>query len=1484
MSQNENEARQRSLNLPADSGLYSFRHEHDACGVGLVANLTNRADHDIIKKGITVLKNLMHRGAAGSDPDTGDGAGILFALPDAFFRRIVPIALPPAGRYAVAMLFNGRGEEERIDEIIRSEGASIIHWRDVPVNPDAVGPVARESCPLIRQFFVSGEAYADQDAFERKLLVMRRRLEKELHDAYLPSFSSRNIVYKGLLLATQIDHFYPDLSEEDLVSPLAIVHQRYSTNTFPTWKLAHPFRYLAHNGEINTLRGNLNQMRGREPFLASPLFGDDLPKLLPLIDENQNDSACLDNMLELLVCAGRSLPHAMLMLMPQAWGVNYHLGRDVRGFFDYHSALMEPWDGPAAVAFTDGVNAGAILDRNGLRPARYTLTKDGLFVLASETGVLDIPAGDVVLKGRLGPGEMIWCDLQKQRLIGDAELKNSIARQQPYRRWAEENKISISGLFDSINPSLVNGDLAAQQRLFGWTREDVDIIVGSMAATGHEPLGSMGNDASLAVLSEKPQLLYNYFKQLFAQVTNPPIDPIREELVMSLTTYIGNQGNILSDSAQRASIIKLSRPILTDEDLRRICAVRETRVSTAVLQLGWHNSLEEAITRLEERAVAAVKNGHNILVLSDKDLPDDLTPMPALLGCAAVNRALIRKGLRPPVGLIVQSGEVREIMHYALLLGFGATAINPYLALQTVTALTQNQQLSVSAPKAASNYITAVEKGILKVMSKMGISTLRSYRSAQIFEAVGINRNVIDRYFPGTASRIGGIDLYDIAREARQRQADALGQTGMSLLPSGGQYRFRKDGENHLWTPDSLSLFRQAVQNNDADKYRAYAQCINNQARHLCTLRGLFDFATATPVPLAEVESVESIIHHFVSGAMSLGSLSPEAHEAIAIAMNRLGAMSNCGEGGEDPDREKPGANGEVRSSAIRQVASGRFGVTISYLANARELQIKMAQGAKPGEGGQLPGHKVDAAVARVRHSTPFVTLISPPPHHDIYSIEDLAQLIFDLRNANPEARVSVKLVSEVGVGTIAAGVAKGHADVILISGHDGGTGASPLTSIKHAGLPWELGLAEAQQTLVKNKLRGRVRLQVDGQLKTGRDVVIGALLGADEFGFATTLLVCLGCVMMRKCHDNSCPVGVATQDPELRKCFRGKPEYIENFLRLLAGEAREILASLGLRSLDEAVGRSDLLVMNRAINYYKTRKLDFSAIFHRESAGQIRWDGSRFPVESFDQEQLLPKLQKAVNKGSKAHIQCAIRSVHRSIGATLSCAITRKHGPQGLPQDNIRVDFNGVAGQSFGAFLAPGVTFRLEGEANDYVGKGLSGGTIIITPPTGSGFVAKDNAIVGNVVGYGGTSGQLFLNGRAGERFAIRNSGFNAVVEGVGDHGCEYMTGGRVVVIGPTGVNFAAGMTGGVAYVLDEHNDFDLHCNLGSIDLESIDAGSADETELLALLREHHALTGSAAAAAILADWENARGTFVKVMPIEYRQALRRQNQSVEE
>ena len=1468
--------------------LYDPANEHDACGVGLVANINNVASHQIVLQGITVLKRLMHRGAAGGDPETGDGAGLLLSMPHKFFRKLYP-TLPE--RYGVAMFFventlEASAFDAKIKEIAEAEGVKVLNFREVPVNPEKIGRTARETLPHIRQVFFDGSSFESDGAFDIKLYVVRRLAEKACKGLYVCSCSRRSIVYKGLLLASQIEGFYKDLNDLDFESPIALVHQRYSTNTFPTWPLAHPFRYLAHNGEINTLRGNLNSLRAREPHLKSEIIGDDLQKLLPLVPGGQSDSASLDNMFELLVAAGRSLPHAMMMLMPQAWGQKHYLGRDVRGFFEYESMLMEPWDGPAAVAFSDGVNAGAILDRNGLRPARYTLCKDGLFVMASETGVLDLHDDEVEEKGRLKPGEIIYLDLENHRILKNAEMKAQVARSKPYRRWVAENKMSVRGLFSEINPSDVPEDILVQQKRFGYSAEDLSIILQPMAKNGAEPIGSMGNDAALAVLSDKPQPLFNYFKQLFAQVTNPPIDPIREELVMSLTTYIGNHGNILEETPEQAHLIKIPRPIVTEDEIRRFENIGDKSFKAKVLKMqfplgGDGSVLEAALQNLAGDAVRAVNDKFDIIVLSDKNIDWGYVPIPSLLATACVNRALVEAGVRPEIGLIVQSGEVREVMHFALLLGYGATVINPYLAFESITNMCHNGDLDVAPVTAAANYVKAVDKGLLKIMSKMGISTLRSYRSAQIFEAVGLNHELIEKFLPGTASRIEGIGLEEIAREVGERQKIAFADAS-KVLQSGGQYAFRKEGEKHLWTPQSLAAFRQAVQGGDYEKFKVYSKLINDQSERQATLRGLFKFKQTTPIDISEVESRESIIHHFVAGAMSLGSLSPEAHETIAIAMNRIGAMSNCGEGGEDPDRDTPAANGDIRSSAIRQIASGRFGVTIDYLRHAKDLQIKMAQGAKPGEGGQLPAHKVNEFVARIRHSIPNVSLISPPPHHDIYSIEDLAQLIYDLRNANPKARVSVKLVSEVGVGTIAAGVAKAHADVVLISGHDGGTGASPLTSIKHAGLPWELGIAEAEQTLVLNDLRGRIKLQVDGQLKTGRDVVVAALLGAEEFGFATNLLVSLGCVMDRKCHTNQCPMGIATQDPDYRKRFAGKPEYVENFLYFIADEVREILASLGLKSLSEACGRSDLLERDEAIAFYKAHNLDFSKIFETVNGGIKSFDKNFVKEElvNFDRRELRPFVADTLKTGKAVELCTVVHNTDRTVGTELSGEVDEHFGVKGLPEDTIKVHLQGVAGQSFGAFLAPGVTLDLEGEANDFMGKGLSGGKIIVRPPSNASFKAEDNVIAGNVIGYGGTSGKIFINGLAGERFGIRNSGMLLVSEGVGDHGCEYMTGGRVVVLGRVGVNFAAGMTGGFAYVYDETGHFDLSCNVDSADLESVLPGTESESELLDIINQHVQATGSEKGKRILENWNSERPKFVKVFPVDYRNALLKKGQ----
>jgi len=1485
--------------LPSEQGLYDPSFEHDACGVGFLVNINGEKTHSIIEDGVKVLNNLLHRGATGADMETGDGVGILFQIPDQFFRKEckkLSIDLPPEGQYGVGMFFMPKSEEARktcrqvIEETVQTEGLQFLGWRDLPVDETALGMKALEEMPFINQCFVGG---LQGDALERKLYVVRKQTKKKLSALlsekdrfYVPSFSCYTIVYKGLMLPKQVNQFYQDLCDQDMVSSLAIIHQRYSTNTFPSWALAQPFRHLAHNGEINTLRGNRNWMASREDKLKSEVLGDDIKKITPVIEEGGSDSAALDNALELLYKGGRSLEHAMMMLVPQAWGVKYPIGPDLRGFFEYHAGLMEPWDGPATVAFTDGRFIGAVLDRNGLRPARYTITKDGFMVFASEAGVLNIPPEEVKEKGALRPGEMILIDVHKHRVMKNVEIKNNLAHRQPYRRWVAENRIDIHGFFNAVLPLQPDKKkLQFNKRLFGYTREDINILLGPMAITGHEPIGSMGSDQPLAILSEKPQLLYWYFKQLFAQVTNPPIDPYREELVMSLMTFIGNTDDILRESPQHARLVKLKYPILSNGDLKRIQGLLYKDFRCATFSMGFQaggngHNLKEGLEHLSKNVEKAVRDGRRIIILSDKELEDGHTPIPALLGVAAVNRHLLEKGLRTKVGLIVQTGEAREVMHMALLLGYGASAINPYLAFDIIADAAMNKHLEgeISVPKALENYIGALCKGLLKIMSKMGISTLRSYRNAQIFEALGLSREVVDTYFVGTPSRIGGLDLDGIAREANARYDQAHDRNiHPNVLPSGGQYRYRKDGERHLWSPQTISLLQQATRENNQEKYRQYAELINNQTRQQSTLRGLFKFKPSSSIPLGEVESAESIMKRFVTGAMSFGSISKEAHETLAIAMNRIGGMSNSGEGGEDPARYIPLENGDSRCSAIKQIASGRFGVTSEYLVNARELQIKIAQGAKPGEGGQLPGHKVNEEIARVRHSTPGVTLISPPPHHDIYSIEDIAQLIHDLHCANTNARVSVKLVSEVGVGTVAAGVAKGKADMILISGYDGGTGASPLSSIKHAGVCWELGLSETQQTLVLNNLRSRVRLQVDGSIKTGRDVIVGALLGAEEFGFATTTLVVMGCLMMRDCHKNTCPVGVATQNPDLRKRFKGKPEHVVNFLRFIAEEVREYMARLGFSKMDEMVGRSDLLEMNEAIEFWKARSVDLSSIlYHAEAPEENRRcsEKQELEVDKAIDYDLIPQLKEALENKKPVHIKTNIRNYHRTAGTILSSEVSRLYGGAGLPDDTITVDFRGSAGQSFGAFCTKGLTFNLHGEANDYLGKGLSGARIVVRPSEKADFKPSNSIIAGNVLLYGATSGEAYINGCVGERFCIRNSGAAAVVEGVGDHACEYMTGGRVVILGPTGVNFGAGMSGGIAYVYDTSGLFDEKCNLDMIDLEVLNS-EEDENELLAMIKKHIQYTDSPKAKAILEDWDSKRGLFIKVFPMEYKRVL---------
>ncbi|HNX68484.1 MAG TPA: glutamate synthase large subunit [Candidatus Omnitrophota bacterium] len=1480
-------------------GLYHPSQEHDACGVGFVAKIDGTRSHRIVRDGVQILCNLVHRGAVGGDQKTGDGAGMILQIPHQFFARVLKFKLPAEGHYGAGMLFLPQNEKDSararkmIETKIAAEGGKLLGWREVPVHPECLGEMARESMPSIWQVFVAFDGL-EGIALERKLYVLRKVFENEalatgwpIEDFYVVSLSCSKIVYKGMFAAPQFEVFYPDLSEKDFVSALAVVHQRYSTNTFPSWPLAHPFRFMAHNGEINTLRGNINKMMAREVRISSEFFGPEIKKLLPIINTQLSDSATFDTVYELLTLGGRSLEHAMMMMVPEAFGSKYHISEAKRAFFEYHAAIMEPWDGPAAIAFTDGVKVGAILDRNGLRPARYVITKSGLVVMASEVGVLDINPPDVLEKGRLAPGKMFLIDTAAKRVIKDNEIKSAISRRKPYRRWLEENRIELKGLLQVPGPVDVDEKtLALRQRIFGYTLEDEKMILQPMAENAQEPVGSMGNDAALAVLSERPQLLYNYFRQLFAQVTNPPIDPYRENLVMSLMSFVGRQGNLLEERPEHCHQLKLSHPVLTNDDIDRLKTSNLSSFRVATVPMLFNpaaaGDLPKAVKGLCENVEKKIDEGHSLVILSDRGASADQAPIPALLAATAVHQHLIRVGKRYLGGLVLETGEAREVQHFACLVGYGVNAINPYLVFETLADLKRRGCLSgkITIETAIENYITAVKKGLLKVMSKMGISTIRSYRGAQIFEAVGLNDDFIATYFPGTASRINGIGIEAVERETveRFRSAFQVRETVADSLNSGGKYHYRLFSEKHLWSPMAVTLLQKATRENDYATFKKYSAEVNDISRNLCTLRGLFKFKPGASVPIDEVEPVESIVKRFVSSAMSFGSISKETHETIAIAMNRLGAASNSGEGGEDESRYLPLPNGDSAKSMIKQVASARFGVTIHYLANSKELQIKMAQGAKPGEGGQLPGHKVDAMIAKVRHSTPGVMLISPPPHHDIYSIEDLAQLIFDLKNANPEARVSVKLVSEVGVGTVAAGVAKGKADMVLISGHDGGTGASPISSIKYAGSPWEIGLAEAQQVLVMNKLRDRIRVQTDGQLKTGRDVVIAALLGAEEFGFGTSTVVTLGCIMMRKCHLNTCPVGVATQNPELRKRFAGKPESLMNFMRFVAQEVREWMAELGFRKFEDMVGHVERLEVNHAIEHYKTKGLDFSKVLAKAEVpegGSIRCVSKQQHDLSLSLDpDLVKKAKAALEVKQPVVLQQKIRNCNRTVGATLSYEVAKRYGLAGLPEDTLHIKFEGSAGQSFGAFLAHGITFELEGDANDYFGKGLSGGRMIVYPPQSSTFRPQDNMITGNVNLFGATSGEVYIHGRAGERFCVRNSGAIAVVEGVGDHGCEYMTGGRVVILGETGVNFAAGMSGGIAYVLDENQLFDTRCNLEMVDLEPV-VEAEDTTFLRTSIERHAKFTGSKFAKAVLASWDEMLPRFVKVMPMDYKKAL---------
>ncbi len=1521
-------------NQPALQGLYSPSNERDACGVGFVAHIKGKKSHEIVQKGLELLTNLTHRGATGYDPKLGDGAGLLMQMPDAFMRKEAAklnINLPEAGKYAVGNVFlpqsakNREACEALISKIVAEENQTLLGWRNVPVDSSNIADAARDVEPTMRQMMI-GASVADQNVFERKLFVIRKRIEHavralNLQDKatfYIPSLSSRTIVYKGMLLANEVGIYYTDLNDETIVSALALVHQRFSTNTFPAWDLAHPFRMIAHNGEINTVKGNVNWMAARHETMKSSLIGEDLEKLWPLIVDGQSDSACFDNCLELLVAGGYSLPHAMMMLIPEAWSNNALMDEERRAFYEYHAALMEPWDGPAAVAFTDGRMIGATLDRNGLRPARYLVTEDDLVMMASEMGVLTFPQEKIVKKWRLEPGKMLLIDTEQGRIIGDAEVKSELATAKPYKQWIEKTRYFLSDMPKVDGDLEMAASLLDTQQAFGYTQEDIKFVMQPMVQNGEEGAGSMGNDAALPVLSAKPKLLYNYFKQLFAQVTNPPIDPIREELVMSLVTFIGPKPNLLGvDESTPPMRLEASQPVLTLDELEQLKAIAtltQNQYKSLVLDITYpavqgKAGMAAAVASITSAAESAVQGGFNILILSDRNISADRLAIPALLACSATHEHLVDAGLRTSTGLVVDTGSAREVHHFALLAGYGAEAVCPWLAFETIKHMDVKDHYV-----AAKNFVKAIGKGLYKVMSKMGISTYQSYCGAQKFEAIGLNTAFVQQYFTGTTTNVEGIGLDQVADEAERLHTSAFGEDPVlaNSLDAGGEYAFRVRGEEHMWTPDSIAKLQHATRTGQYDTYKEYAKLINDQTRRHMTLRGLFEIKpVGKAIPLDQVESAKEIVKRFATGAMSLGSISTEAHATLAIAMNRIGGKSNTGEGGEDAKRFIPVATdttmakvigenkivkdialkaGDSMRSSIKQVASGRFGVTAEYLANADQIQIKMAQGAKPGEGGQLPGHKVSEYIAQLRFSVPGVGLISPPPHHDIYSIEDLAQLIHDLKNANPKASISVKLVAETGVGTVAAGVAKAKSDHIVIAGHDGGTGASPISSVKHAGGPWEIGLAETQQTLVLNQLRGRVVVQVDGQIKTGRDVVIGALLGADEFGFATAPLVVEGCIMMRKCHLNTCPVGVATQDPELRKRFTGQPEHVVNYFFFVAEEVRELMASIGVAKFDDLIGRADLLDMQAGIDHWKIQGLDFSKVFHLPAmpaeVSRRNNDVQDHGLVNALDNKLVELAKPALEKGEKVVMDIAITNTNRTVGTMLSNQIATRYGNAGLPNNTIRVNFTGTSGQSFAAFLAKGITFELTGEGNDYVGKGLCGGRIVIKPPKTFRGIPHENIIVGNTVMFGATTGESYFSGVAGERFCVRNSGATAVVEGVGNHGCEYMTGGTVVVLGVTGLNFAAGMSGGVAYVYDEDGLFAKRCNPSMVTLEKVESANSavgkvqhlnqpDEVTLKTLIENHANYTGSVRANELLANWEASRAKFVKVMPNEYKRAL---------
>ncbi len=1488
--------------LPLRQGLYDPRNEHDACGMGFVVHIGGEKSHAILDDALTVLENLSHRGAHGADEHTGDGAGVLTQIPHAFFKRdlkTLGIILPEAGHYGVGMLFAHRYEDFRkkqmaaFEDIVVSEGQTILGWREVPIDFTTIGESAKAALPRFIQVFIGkSEDIPCGMAFERKLFMIRKLAEKTIPKMsedyggifYFSSLSSKTIVYKGMLTASQLRSFYLDLSDLDYETALAMVHSRFSTNTFPSWERAHPNRFLVHNGEINTIRGNVNWMKARQRSIVSPLF-EDISKVCPVIDETGSDSSMFDNCLEFLYLMGRSLPHAAMMMIPEPWEKNDLMSQEKREFYKYQSFLMEPWDGPAAMAFSDGDVIGGMLDRNGLRPSRYYVTKDNRVILASEVGVVDLKPDNVAYKGRLEPGRMLLIDTVQKRIIADEELKSVVAREYPYPQWNKEHIFPLSSLnVDAYQPQPVPENLLTLQKAFGYTYEDVYKFLMPMAQAAEDPVGSMGMDTPLAVLSEKPQMLYVYFKQLFAQVTNPPIDGIREEIVTSASVFLGTSGNLLKPDQEEPHSLLLPHPILTNEQLAAIKGLDNGTFKTAVVSLLYKVSdgpgaMEKALHIVNRLASRAIAEGANILVLSDRGVNAEYAALPALIACSGLHHSLIRREIRTNVGLVLESGEPREVHHFCTLLGYGVTAINPYLVFDTIRDLDQKGLLNgIGAEEGIAHYIKGAVKGVLKVLTKMGISTIQSYHGAQIFEAVGISQAVVDKYFTHTPTRLEGIGLEEIHKENQLRHESAYADNSPynDTLETGGTFQSKADGEEHLYNPETIYLLQKACRSGDYSIFKSFSKKINEE--QLATLRSLLDFkfTAGETIPIEEVEPVEQIVKRFKTGAMSYGSISREAHECLAIAMNRLGGKSNTGEGGEDPERFLPMENGDSKKSAIKQVASGRFGVTSNYLVNAKEIQIKMAQGAKPGEGGQLPGRKVYPAIAKTRHSTPGVGLISPPPHHDIYSIEDLAELIHDLKNANRDARINVKLVSEVGVGTIAAGVAKGKADVILISGYDGGTGASPLTSIKHAGLPWEMGLAETHQTLVLNRLRDRVILETDGKLLTGRDVVIAAMLGAEEFGFATTPLIALGCLMMRVCNLNTCPVGIATQDENLRKCFTGKPEYVENFMRFIAREMREIMSRLGIRTINELVGRTDKLKTKENLLHWKANKLDLSPILYQPYAGadvgRFHKQGQRHNLEkSLGMKKLLRMCKPALESGTPIRAKLQIRNVDRVVGTLVGSEISKKYGESGLPADTIHLQFVGSAGQSFGAFAPKGLTLELQGDANDYFGKGLSGGKIIAYPPKAPGFAPEENILIGNVAFYGATGGEAYLSGVAGERFCVRNSGITAVVEGVGDHGCEYMTGGRVVVLGSTGRNFAAGMSGGIAYVLDFE---EMRCNKSMVLLEGF-ASDKEKQQVKELVQKHVALTGSPVGERVLADWEAYAKRFTRVIPKDYKQMM---------